>query len=106
MNDPTITNDINTFINDKDNEYYVVLEDDLELFKNFKENLNKHCKIFEEQKLEHLSLGVFECNYLDQDKIKTNDIKIFQKDVFLVLVILISFVVCFPFFRSNSSIMM
>jgi FkbM family methyltransferase len=72
----------NNLINDDNNEYYVVLEDDLELFKNFKEKLKEHCKIFEEQKLEHLSLGVFECNYLDQDKIKTNEIKIFQKDVY------------------------
>ena len=64
------------------NDYYVVLEDDLELSPGFKEKLKLHCKIFEEKKLEHLSLGVFECNYTDQDKIATSDINIFEKDAY------------------------
>jgi GR25 family glycosyltransferase involved in LPS biosynthesis len=71
-----------TLTNDNDNEYYVILEDDLELFPDFKEKLESHCKLFEEKQLEHLSLGVFDCNELDQEKIKTNEITIFQKDVY------------------------
>ena len=72
----------NNLLNDAENEYYVVLEDDLELSTNFKENLYIHCKLFEEQQLEHLSLGVFDCNYSDQAKLATNEITIFQKDVY------------------------
>jgi len=67
---------------DNKNDYYVVLEDDLELSPGFKEKLELHCKIFEEKKLEHLSLGVYECNYTDQEKIATADINIFEKDVY------------------------
>ena len=72
----------NTLINDNDNEYYIILEDDLELFPGFKKNLECHCKLFEEKQLEHLSLGVIECNELDQEKIKTKEITIFQKDIY------------------------
>jgi len=74
----------NTLINDNKNEYYVILEDDLELSTDFKEKLDIHCKLFVEQQIEHLSLGAFDCNHSDQEKIKTNelDIKIFQKDVY------------------------
>jgi GR25 family glycosyltransferase involved in LPS biosynthesis/tetratricopeptide (TPR) repeat protein len=72
----------NMLLNDNNNEYYVILEDDLDLLPNFKEKLNEHCKIFEEKKLEHLSLGVFDCNYLDQEKIKSDKVTIIQKDVY------------------------
>ena len=72
----------NSLINDTENSYYVVLEDDLELSSDFKVKLNRHCQLFEEQKLEHLSLGSFDCNHLDQEKIKTSEITIFQKDVY------------------------
>ena len=72
----------NILANDNENNYYIVLEDDLELSSDFKEKLNTHCKLFEENQLEHLSLGVFECNYSEQDQIKTNEITIFQKNVY------------------------
>jgi GR25 family glycosyltransferase involved in LPS biosynthesis len=72
----------NTLINDNDNEYYVILEDDVELFPGFKEKIDSHSKLFQEKQLEHLSLGVYECNELDQEKIKTSEITIFQKDVY------------------------
>jgi GR25 family glycosyltransferase involved in LPS biosynthesis/predicted O-methyltransferase YrrM len=72
----------NSLIHDNNNDYYVVLEDDLELSNDFKEKLKIHCKLFEEQKLEHLSLGVYECNYSDQEKIKTNEVTVFQKDIY------------------------
>ena len=72
----------NDLINDTSNDYYVVLEDDLELSSDFKEKLNRHCELFEEQQLEHLSLGVYECNYSDQEKIKTSEITVFQKDIY------------------------
>ena len=72
----------NNLINDNNNNYYIILEDDLELSTNFKEKLNQHCKLFEENNLEHLSLGTYECNYSEQDKIKTNEITIFQKNVY------------------------
>ena len=72
----------NTLANDNNNDYYIILEDDLELSLDFKEKLNTHCKLFEENNLEHLSLGVYECNYSEQDKIKTDEITIFQKNVY------------------------
>jgi len=72
----------NRLINDDNNDYYVILEDDLDLCNDFKEKLEIHCKLFEEEQLEHLSLGVFDCNHLDQEKIKTIEITIFQKDVY------------------------
>ena len=72
----------NSLVNDNDNDYYVILEDDIELSSNFKEYLNYHCKLFIDKQLEHLSLGVYDCNYIDQEKIKTNDITVFQKDVY------------------------
>ena len=63
----------NTLIQDNDNNYYVVLEDDIELSTGFKEKLNEHCKLFEEQQIEHLSLGLYYYigNYLDQEKIQS-----------------------------------
>ena len=72
----------NTLANDNNNDYYIILEDDLELSSDFKKKLNRHCKLFEENNLEHLSLGVFECNYSEQDQIKTDEITIFQKNVY------------------------
>jgi GR25 family glycosyltransferase involved in LPS biosynthesis len=72
----------NKLITDKNNEYYVILEDDLDLLPNFKEKLIEHCDIFEEKQLEHLSLGVFDCNYFDQEKIKSDKVTIIEKDVY------------------------
>ena len=72
----------NNLINDTNNEYYVILEDDLELCDNFKEKLIKHCYLFQRYNLEHLSLGVLECNYELQKTIHTDNINIIKKDVY------------------------
>jgi GR25 family glycosyltransferase involved in LPS biosynthesis/glycosyltransferase involved in cell wall biosynthesis len=69
-------------INDENNNYYVILEDDIEICTNFKEKLNKHCELFCQNNVEHLSLGIADYNKNDQKKIATEDIKIFQKDVY------------------------
>ena len=49
----------NNLINDKDNDFYVILEDDIVFCNNFKKYLNLVCKLFVEQKLEHLALGEY-----------------------------------------------
>jgi FkbM family methyltransferase len=70
-------------ITDESCEYYTILEDDLELLPDFKTNLDLFSKTFVEQGLEHLSLGVFDCN--NEDQIKIHDpinVKIFEKEVY------------------------
>ena len=49
----------NNLINDKDNDFYVIFEDDIAFCNNFKKHLNYVCKLFVEQKLEHLALGEY-----------------------------------------------
>ena len=49
----------NNLINDKDNDFYVIFEDDIVFCNNFKKHLNYVCKLFVEQKLEHLALGEY-----------------------------------------------
>ena len=88
----------NTLIQDNDNNYYVVLEDDIELSTGFKEKLNEHCKLFEEQQIEHLSLGLdyYAANYLDQETIQsfhTNEIKIIEKDVYKLHFITFAYII-------------
>jgi FkbM family methyltransferase len=88
----------NTLIQDNDNNYYVVLEDDIELSNDFKEKLNEHCKLFEEQQIEHLSLGLdyYAANYLDQEAIQsfhTNEIKIIEKDVYKLHFITFAYII-------------
>ena len=83
----------NRLTNDSENDYYVVLEDDLELSTSFKEKLTEHCRLFEEQQLEHLSLGVYECNYLEQDQIKTDEPTIFQKNVYKFWTITFAYII-------------
>lgn len=67
---------------DQNHDFYVILEDDLELSSNFKEKLKKHCELFKKYNLEHLSLGVFDCNDNEQKEIETEDIKVIKKDVY------------------------
>jgi FkbM family methyltransferase len=67
---------------DQNHDFYVILEDDLELSSNFKEKLKKHCSLFKKYNLEHLSLGVFDCNENEQKEIATQDIKVIKKDVY------------------------
>ena len=52
----------NNLVNDKDNDFYVILEDDIVFCNNFKKHLNFVCKLFVEQKLEHLALGEYHSN--------------------------------------------
>jgi GR25 family glycosyltransferase involved in LPS biosynthesis len=52
----------NELLNDKSTDYYVVLEDDVVLCDNFKTYLDIVCKLFIEQKLEHLALGEYKSN--------------------------------------------
>jgi len=49
-------------IDDNYNNFYVILEDDIELCKNFKLYLNITSKLFIEQNLEHLALGEYFSN--------------------------------------------
>lgn len=75
----------NNLINDKNNEYYIVLEDDVELINNFKENLSKITNLFVEQKIEHLALALSLSN--NENDILHNSsnkdtIQIFEKDIY------------------------
>jgi len=83
----------NKLLNDETNDFYVILEDDIELFDGFKTNLHKHCEIFQKQNLEHLSLGVFECNNKLQEKIHKNEITIFEKDVYEIWNIAFAYII-------------
>jgi FkbM family methyltransferase len=72
----------NKLVNDKNNDYYVILEDDIELCPDFGNKLKEHCFLFQKYDVEHLSLGVYDCNKEEQKKIYTKDIQIFKKDVY------------------------
>jgi GR25 family glycosyltransferase involved in LPS biosynthesis len=70
----------NELINDKTNNYYVILEDDIMLCDNFNIYLDIVCKLFVEQKLEHLSLGEYRSNKsFPEPKSK---IKVYSKDLY------------------------
>ena len=49
----------NKLINDKENDFYIIFEDDINLCPNFNKHLDSACKLFIEQKLEHLALGEY-----------------------------------------------
>jgi GR25 family glycosyltransferase involved in LPS biosynthesis len=67
-------------INDSDNKCYIILEDDIQLCKNFKEKLDFICEMFIKQEIEHLALGDYTSNReLNQDFKKLN---IIEKDVY------------------------
>jgi len=70
----------NELMNDTENDYYVILEDDVKLCDNFKEHLDYVCKMFVEQKLEHLALG----EYLSNKDFPNEDTKIetYKKDLY------------------------
>ena len=67
---------------DVNNNYYVILEDDIQLYDGFKEKLIEHCMLFQKYDAEHLSLGVYDCNLEQQKEIQSDTISIFQKDVY------------------------
>jgi GR25 family glycosyltransferase involved in LPS biosynthesis/glycosyltransferase involved in cell wall biosynthesis len=70
----------NQLINDEKNDFYVILEDDINFCDNFKQHLGYVCKIFVEQNLEHLALG----EYLSNKKFPNKDTKIetYKKDLY------------------------
>ena len=76
---------LKTLVDDNDNEYYIILEDDIELLQDFKEKLNIYCKLFEENKLEHLSLGIRSAYNVEHETLMdpTNEVTVFEKDVFI-----------------------
>ena len=76
----------NNLINDYDNDYYVVLEDDVELHNNFKNNLDKITAEFVKQGIEHLALALsLSNNESDIPLISSdnnNEIQFFEKNVY------------------------
>jgi len=52
----------NQLINDDNSEFYVILEDDIQLCENFKEKLEAACDMFRKQNIDHLSLGNYSTN--------------------------------------------
>jgi FkbM family methyltransferase len=69
-------------INDENNDYYVILEDDIELYDDFKNKLKEHCILFQQYGAEHLSLGVCCNSEQEQRKISTENVTIFRKNVY------------------------
>ena len=72
-------------INDKENDFYIILEDDITFCDNFKKYLGDVCKLFVEQKLEHLALG----EYNTSKVFPTDDFKIevYSKDLYKSVII-------------------
>jgi len=70
----------NELINDEKSDFYVILEDDIKFCNNFKQHLDYVCKLFVEQKLEHLALG----EYLSNKAFPIEDTKIetYKKDLY------------------------
>jgi GR25 family glycosyltransferase involved in LPS biosynthesis len=68
--------------NDSDNNFYVILEDDVQLCDDFKNKLNQHCILFQKHDADHLSLGINHVNHQAQIDISDDQIKIFKKDVY------------------------
>jgi len=70
----------NKLINDKENDFYIILEDDITFCDNFKKYLGDVCKLFVEQKLEHLALGEYNTSKgFPTDKFK---IEVYSKDLY------------------------
>ena len=70
---------------DNDNDYYVILEDDIELLNGFKENLNQITNEFIKQNIEHLSLAISLSNNETDFGFNLNNgekILFFEKDVY------------------------
>lgn len=67
-------------ISDKDNNFYVILEDDINLCDNFKIYLDNVCNTFVEKQLQHLALG----EYFSNKPYPDNTIKIetYSKDLY------------------------
>lgn len=66
--------------NDPNNNFYVILEDDINLCDNFRKYLNIACKLFVDNKLEHLALGEYNTTkQFPDDSIKIN---FYSKDLY------------------------
>ncbi len=70
----------NELINNKQNDFYIILEDDVNICDNFKDHLDKVCNLFIEQKLEYLALGEYHSN--KQFPSDNNVIEIYSKDIY------------------------
>jgi GR25 family glycosyltransferase involved in LPS biosynthesis len=70
----------NKLINDTENEFYIILEDDISFCDNFNKYLGDVCKLFVEQKLEHLALGEYNTSKVfPTDNLK---IDVYSKDLY------------------------
>lgn len=70
----------NELVNDEKSEFYVILEDDINLCEHFKTHINRVCQLFLEQDLEHLALGEYNTQ---KEMIKIGyEIKIYKKDLY------------------------
>jgi FkbM family methyltransferase len=74
----------NSLINDANNDYYVVLEDDVELSNDFKQKLNEITNEFVKQDIEHLALALSLSNNESELNGGGEDqqLQFFQKDVY------------------------
>ena len=70
----------NKLINDTENDFYIILEDDISFCDNFKKHLNDVCKLFVDKKLEHLALG--EYNSDKQFPEKNSMIETYSKNLY------------------------
>jgi len=70
----------NELLHDKNNEFYVILEDDVNICSNFKQHLNYVSNLFVSQNIEHLALGEY---YSNKDyPINSNDINTYKKNLY------------------------
>ena len=73
----------NSLINDKNNDYYIVLEDDVELSNDFKQKLNEMTTEFVKQDIEHLALALSLAN--NEGELNgggEQQLQFFEKDVY------------------------
>jgi GR25 family glycosyltransferase involved in LPS biosynthesis len=68
-------------INDDNNDYYVILEDDIELCNNFKQKIEDVICKFNANKIQHLSLGI--CGSTDKSFVPKSETQtIFEKNIY------------------------
>ena len=72
----------NSLINDANNDYYIVLEDDVDICIDFKSILSKITDKFVKQNIEHLALALSLSNSTYDISGNENEIHIFEKDVY------------------------
>jgi GR25 family glycosyltransferase involved in LPS biosynthesis len=75
----------NDLINDFENDFYIIFEDDVELVTNFKEKLNKITNEFTKKNIEHLAISLSLSNSeseINNKSLNENEINIYEKDVY------------------------